>query len=147
MSDHVRVHFQLTPDEDGYPPVGVETLWVETSANATEYVIDSIPFFVRDATVGDTIAVREEEGQRWFDSVVAESSNSLIRVMVYDRSRVPAVREQLRALGCETEYNGHHNLIAVNVPSTTSLARVQEFLAQEATADRVGYEEPILRQD
>lgn len=147
MGDYVRVHFELTPDEDGYPPVGVETLWVAPTQSPREYVIDSIPFFVRDATVGDTIAVREEDGQRWFDRVVAESTSSLIRVIAYDRTYAPAVRDQLHALGCSTEYDGHHNLIAVDVPGTTSLARVQEFLAQEASADRIGYEEPILRQD
>lgn len=46
--------------EDGYPPVAVEFLWAKPGAQLDEYVIDIVPFFIRIATVGDTVRVREE---------------------------------------------------------------------------------------
>jgi hypothetical protein len=69
----VRIHFQLEQDEDGYPPVVVESLWAESGENHNEYVIDNVPFFVRVATIGDTVRVREEDGNRWFESLVHRS--------------------------------------------------------------------------
>lgn len=75
MTVPIRVHFQLEQDEDGYPPIAVESLWAEPSAQPNEYVIDNVPFFVRIATIGDTVRVREEDGNRWFDSLVHRSKN------------------------------------------------------------------------
>lgn len=145
MANEVRIHFQLEQDEDDYPPVAVETLWAQPGEIEGEYVIDNIPFFVRDATLEDTIAIREEDGLRWFDRVIRSSGNSLIRVICYDRGYVPTVRDHLAALGCSTEYAGTHNLIAVNIPEGVNLDSVLEFLDQESKAERIGYEGPLLR--
>ncbi|MBO9857507.1 DUF4265 domain-containing protein [Xanthomonas sp. A1809] len=142
----VRVHFQLEQDEDGYPHLAVESLWAEPSAKPNEYVIDNVPFFVRTATIGDTVRVREEDGNRWFDSLVHRSKNSLVRVVFFDRDCVDAVSERLVAMGCSTEYLREHNLMAVSIPFSVSLGDVQTYLQVEADAGRIDFEEPILRQ-
>lgn len=142
----VRIHFPLEQDEDGYPPVAVESLWAEPSEKSDEFVIDNVPFFVRVATIGDTVRVREYHGRRWFDSLVRQSGNSLIRVVFFDQDRVDAVSRHLMGMGCSTEFLGEHNLMAVNIPSSVSLRDVQMCLQDEADAGRVDFEEPILRQ-
>jgi Domain of unknown function (DUF4265) len=76
----VRVNFSLKQEEEGYPPVAVESLWAEPGAKPGEYVIDNVPFFVRDATIGDTILAREEGDGRWFNRLLSRSLNSLLRV-------------------------------------------------------------------
>ena len=88
MGRSSKVHFRLVQDEDGYPPVSVESVWAQPSTKAGEYVLDNIPFFAREATIGDVVQVREEEGHLWFDKVVRRSQNSLVRVVFFDRAAV-----------------------------------------------------------
>ena len=82
MADGVKIHFQLEQDEDGYPPVAVESVWAQPAGQTGEYIVDNVPFFTRDATIGDTVRVREDDGNLWFERVVARSTNSLVRVVM-----------------------------------------------------------------
>ena len=146
MSRSVKVHFRLVQDKDDYPPVDVESLWAQPGAEAGEYVIDNVPFFARDATLGDTVFVREDEGHLWFERLVHRSGNSLVRVAFFDRTCLEKVSERLATLGCSTEYLRDHNLLAVSIPDTVKLMSVQVYLQAEASAGSIDYEEPILRQ-
>lgn len=145
MTSPVKVHFHLEQDEDGYPPVAVESLWADPSVEPDEYVIDNVPFFVRDATIGDTVRVREKDGHRWFDSLVSRSQNSLVRVVFFDQGCVEAVSERLVTLGCSIEYLREHNIMAVSISVSVNLTDVQAYLQAETDAGRIDFEEPILR--
>lgn len=146
MSAPVKLFFQLVQDEDGYPPVGVESLWANPGANPGEYVLANVPFFVRDATIDDIVQAREVDGNLWFERRVSGSENSLIRITFHDQECWVRVNERLCALGCSTEYARPYNLLAVSIPPTVKLSDVQDYLQAEAGAGNIGYEEPILRQ-
>lgn len=146
MTTPAKVYFRLQQDEDGYPPVAVESVWAQPGANDREYVIDNIPFFASDATLGDTVLVRNEEGCHWFDRLVRPSENSLLRVTFFDRGAAERVSERLTWLGCSVEHFTKYNILAVSVPTDTKLTDVQEYLRLEADAGIIDYEEPILRQ-
>ncbi|HWO22056.1 MAG TPA: DUF4265 domain-containing protein [Kofleriaceae bacterium] len=146
MGQSMKVHFRLFQDEDGYPPATVESIWAQPTTKAGEYVLDNVPFFAREATIGDIVAVREEDGHLWFERLVHRSQNSLVRVVFFDRTAVERVNRQLSALECSTEYIEAHNLLAVNIPNTVDLRDVQGYLQSEASAGTLDYEEPILRQ-
>lgn len=146
MTAPVKVHFRLAQDEDGYPPAAVETLWAKHGSNTGEYVIDNVPFFACDATIGDTVLVREEQGQRWFERLVRCSKNSLVRVVFFDRACVEKVSTHLLAQGCSTEYLKDYNLLAVSIPGCVNLVNVQSYLQAEVSTGSIDYEEPILRQ-
>ena len=146
MGDSVKVHFQLAQDEDGYPPVAVESVWAQPTGQVGLYVVDNVPFFTRDATIGDTVRVREEDGNLWFDKTVARSTNSLVRVVFFDRDAIKEVGRHLESLGCGVEYLAAHNLLAVSIPSDVPLDSVQAYLQHEANAGKIDYEEAILRQ-
>ncbi len=146
MTDGVKIHFQLEQDEDGYPPVAVESLWAQPAGEPGAYILDNVPFFTRDATIGDTVHVREEDGNLWFESVLARSTNSLVRVVFFDRGAVQDISRQLESLGCSVEYIAAHNLLAVSIPGKVPLGSVQLCLQDEASADKIDYEEAILRQ-
>lgn len=146
MSEPVKIHFRLEQDEDGFPPAGVESVWALPTENPKEYIIDNVPFFVREATIDDNVAAREEDGQLWFERVVRRSENSLIRVVFFDRSVVQAVRDHLAEMGCSVEYMQSFNVLAVNIPPQTKLAAVQSYLEAEMNAGKIDYEEPLLRQ-
>lgn len=141
-----RVHFCLEQDEDGYPPVAVESLWTKQGEDSDEYVIDSVPFFVRDATLGDAVRARMEDGGLWFDGLLKRSQNSLVRIVFFDQTCVDEMSNQLRTMGCLTEYLREHDIMAVSIPMGVSLPSIQRYLQEEANAGRIDYEEPILRQ-
>ena len=145
MGEPVKVHFQLEQDEDGYPPIAVESVWAQPSAGENEYVIDNVPFFTRDATLGDTVAVRRDGGDLWFERTVHRSRSSLIRVVFFDRSVVKDVQDHLISLGCQAEHFEVYNLLAVSVPPSTALESVQDYLQAQARAGTIDYEEAILR--
>ena len=145
MTALVRVHFHLGQDADDYPPVAVESLWAESGTRPDEYVLDNVPFFARAATIGDTVRVREEGENRWFDGLVHRSENSLVRVVFFDRNCVELVSECLLAIGCSTEYLRKYNLMAVSIPFNVSWGDVQTYLQTEAAAGRIDFEVPILR--
>ena len=145
MAEEVKVSFRLQPDEDGWPPVDVESVWARPGEVEGEYVIDNIPFFTREATDGDVIAVRYDiDGTLWFDKVIRSSRNSLIRVILFDCNPVDTVREQLGVFGCSTEYFSEYRVIAVNIPPNVEIVTVQSYLHGEEVAGRLAYEEAIL---
>jgi|SRR5580693_6339272 hypothetical protein len=57
-----RMAFSL-PIEEDWPPVSVETLWVEAAKNGT-YRVDSVPFLVKGIAVDDIVEGRtQDEGE------------------------------------------------------------------------------------
>ncbi|MFI6919799.1 DUF4265 domain-containing protein [Nonomuraea spiralis] len=60
--DHVKVHFRMDIDEDGWPPASVEGLWAIDLGDGTAR-LDNTPWFVRGVASGDVIRVaRDDEG-------------------------------------------------------------------------------------
>ncbi len=145
MSEAVKINFHVTPGEDGYPPVAVESLWANPSSGS--YIIDSIPFFTSDATNGDRVAAHRGEGDAlWFDGILQRSGNSLIRAVFFDASSQDAIVSHLTGLGCGTERMQQFKLLAIDVPQDVSLTAIQSYLQAQAAAGLIDYEEPILRQ-
>lgn len=146
MDGRVKVFFRLEQDEEGYPEVAVESVWATSSDKPNEYVLDNIPFFVRVATIGDVLKVHEEDGVLWFDCVTKRSSNSLIRVVFFDKQSVDQVVQEVRELGCDVEYSKDFNLLAVSIPGNIELSNVKYYLQNKEGEGCLDFEEPILRQ-
>lgn len=144
MKNHAKIQFRVAQDAGGYPPVAAEGIWATKAP--TGYTLDNIPFFAREATLGDTVSVTVEDGTLWFSAVLIRSGNSLLRVVLFDPCRVDEVRKGLSGLGCSTEWDQPHKLVGVNVPYTSSLSAVQAYLQRESAQGWLDYEEPILRQ-
>lgn len=142
---HRKVVFKLQQDEDGFPPVNYESVWALPVKDDT-LLIDNIPFFAREATLGDLVQVTQLNGELRYVSTLKKSGNSLIRIVYYPGTNPEEIRQALQLLGCSSELDEGHTLIAVNVPSESNLPAVQNFLRSGYEQDRWGYEEPILRQ-
>src|SRR5215510_7558701 len=100
--DHIKVLFRLAQDSDDYPPVAVESVWA-TRATPKGYTLDNIPFFVREATFGDIVEAVEDGEGTWFLKLLIPSANSLLRVVLFDTTRLNELRQHLAELGCSTE--------------------------------------------
>ncbi len=146
MSNHVRIHFKLKGDADGYPPLAAESVWATPGESTELFVLDSIPFFTREATFQDVVLAVREDGALWFQRLVQPSKNSLIRLVFFLPENTSEVRDALSTLGCATEWDSAHKLVAVNIPPQVPLGNVQTYLAEQASAGVLDYEEPILRQ-
>ena len=107
---------------------------------------DNIPFFTRQATLGDTIEVLCTDGECFYAATREASTNSLVRVVLFDGHPAALVRSELLRLGCDSELSHLNSLISVNVPATVDIAVIRHFLDAGCTNGLWDYEEPILRQ-
>lgn len=142
MPEHVKVLF-FTDPVDGYPPEEWESMWCRPLGE-NRFKLDNIPFFAKGVSCEDVIKARCSEGRYVFTEVVDASSNSTVRVIVYDLEGVEQIRGKLRELGCEVEGSGIEGLLSANVPKSC-LGAVTEYLQGEHAADRLDYEEATMR--
>ncbi len=140
-----KVTFRLEQDEDGYPPFAVEDLWMSETEVPDEYVVNNIPFFARQATVGDRVRVVNTADGSWFDRVVAGSANSLLRAIFFDKSKIASVRETLNSLGCSSEAFKGIAILAVLCPGDVDYVPVQAYLNSLKENGVIDYEEAIIR--
>jgi Domain of unknown function (DUF4265) len=145
MSKLRKVVFELVQDDDGYPPVGSESVWA-IPLDENRFVIDNIPFFTCDATLGDVVSANEDMGELRFVSTIKSSGNSLLRLIYAKGSDVEKIRTGLRALGCATEWDEIHRLISISVPHEIALSRVRDFLDSGVEQGISDYEEAIVRE-
>lgn len=139
-----KVAFQLD-QVDGYPPVAIETVWARSTESEHEFVLDNLPFFALGATLGDRVKTRQEGDARWFVSVVTPSANSLARIVLFDGVDQNKIRDHLASLGCSSEFIATYGMLAVNVPSSSNMQKVEEYLLAAADAGQIDYEVAILR--
>lgn len=140
----VKIHFRLEQDEDGYPPVAVESVWAKEQPDGS-YVIDNAPWFTREATLGDVVEAEEEDGALYYSATRSESGSSLLRVVFLTDEEPTSVREALLELGCSSELAGAWPLLAIDVPADAELDAVRAMLDEGEEQERWEYEEAILR--
>jgi hypothetical protein len=99
---HAKVLFRLPQDEDGYPPMDIEGVWASKNDDGS-LTIDHIPFFTKEATLGDRVCAIARKGQLFYHSTIEHSGNSLLRVVFFEQSELPPLRSQLSSRGCTSE--------------------------------------------
>jgi hypothetical protein len=140
-----KVCFRLQRDAEGYPPADVESVWANRLSDGF-YSLDNIPFFSREATLGDIVKTVDVDGEKFFSAIHKRSGNSLVRVVVYDNHETEVIRRQLSDLGCSSELSHLESLFAINVPPNVSIESVRALLNSGFDEGWLDYEEPILRQ-
>lgn len=143
QKERVKISVALEKDEDDYPPADFESLWA-TSLGEGLYRVENIPFFAEGIALGDVISARPEQDLLRFQGVVQPSGHRTLRVMVYDKQEVPAVREMLKRQGCDVEQSHIPGLISVDVPPEVPLPVLRQLLAEGESQERWGYEEAWL---
>ncbi|MGW5104383.1 DUF4265 domain-containing protein [Streptomyces sp. NPDC004100] len=128
---YVKVHFRMEVEDD-WPPVPVESLWAVDLGDGTVR-LDNVPWFVRGVACGDVVAIEaDEEGVRWGGEVVRRSENCTVRLIVLrDGGSGPArqsVLNAFRGLGVDGEGIERFGMVALDIPPTADLAKVQRLL-------------------
>jgi uncharacterized protein DUF4265 len=140
----VKVIFELEQDENGYPPAETEFLWCIPTERGT-YIVDNLPFFVREISLGDEIAATRIGKTLQFSRVVHQSKNSTIRVLLKNTAMIQEIRDKLDALGCGTELMDKLSLLSVTMPSDAKITDTLSFLDAEAEQGNIGIEESAVR--
>jgi hypothetical protein len=139
-----KVMFRLQKDEDGYPPDDWESLWAY-EVEPGLYSIDNVPFFARGVSWGDVVAVERHDDELHFKEVVHPSDHTVLRVIVYDQTRVGELHDKLKEMSCDTEQSHLPSLLTVDVPPTADLNKILEYLSDGEDEGRWTYEEASIR--
>lgn len=141
----MKMIFPLAQDADGYPPVSAESVWVQEEVDG-RFIIENVPFFAKEATIGDVVEAHIEDGVLIYKSTVRRSGNSLVRVIVFEGTNVGDVSTRFERMGCQTEIYAALGLVSVSIPPEVMLSDVQAVLRAGFEAGNWDYEEPLLRQ-
>ncbi|MEV5283191.1 DUF4265 domain-containing protein [Streptomyces sp. NPDC052811] len=130
--DHVKVHFRMDVDEDGWPPVSIESLWAVDLGDGTVR-LDNTPWFVRGVASDDIIRVEiDDEGVRWAGETVRASENCTIRLIVLkdggSAAAPQSVLEIFHRLGTTDEGVEQFRMVALDVPPNADLRQIQKLL-------------------
>lgn len=140
-SEFKRVLFRLEPDEDDWPPVAAETLWV--SVCTLGYVVENIPFYVRGIASGDIVSAVESDGFLEFNQVIERSGHGTVRILVNNVDDVSSVRAHLLGLGAESEVSNIDTLFAVDIPPDADVNAILEYLRRGEKLEVFAYEEGL----
>lgn len=143
--DHVKVHFRMDIDTDGWPPASVESLWAVDLGDGTVR-LDNTPWFVRGVASGDIIRVEvDDEGVRWAGDTVQSSENCTIRLIVLKDGGSGAARQSVlkifHSLGTTGEGIEQYWMVALDVPPTADLPKIHKLLVHGAAKEWWHWEE------
>src|SRR5437016_153090 len=96
-----RILLPIERDETDYPPTDWEALWARYISDGV-YEVENVPFYARDISLGDRIAVITTGNEIVFRSVLSKSSSSTVRVIARS-SKLEEIRSVLESLGFEGE--------------------------------------------
>ena len=140
-----KMFCRLEPDEDGYPPVSSEGLWVRPMPSGS-VILDNIPFYAKGIAPGDELTVTvDADGEAWFHGLVRPSGASVFRIHAASDQEVTGIRADLLSLGLPSETDMRTRLIAVEVPVGADIRRVLDYLVKGQDSERFDFEEGALR--
>jgi len=137
------VLWRLEQDAQGYPPASVEGLWAKPTAAG--YQVDSIPFYAYGIAPGDTISIREDGEQSWFEALQQSGGASVFRIRVKAAGDLEQVRAALADFGCPCEVEQAVKMLAVEVPPARTLDTLLYYLLTQREAGTLDFEEGVLR--
>ena len=147
-----KVHFKVVPNEDGYPPFNSEAMWC-IRIDRKRFRVDNIPYFVKGVSYGDVISVSEDkDGYLSFVEVTEDGGHSTFRVILDDECadqppaevRIRELARTLEELGCATAISPPPEILAIDIPPSVSVTKVQEMLLDGETRDLWSYEEGTI---
>ncbi|WP_061281310.1 DUF4265 domain-containing protein [Leptospira interrogans] len=140
MTEHRKLRFNF---ENSGGSLETESIWV--IANEEGYIIDNIPFYVKEIAIGDLVsATQDSNGHLWFSQLLKPSGHSTIQIWFSDISTLSEIRSKLSQLGCSSEISEIPQLIAVDIPPNVDYSIVQVFLEEGEKNGLFEYQEACL---
>lgn len=115
--------------KDNWHGYQTETLWGKHVGDGM-YIIDNIPFFSTEVSLGDTVQVIEKQGVLFLDAVVDRGGHSTYRVVLQKEAReyeALSLLDQMEKFGGDYE-KGLDGLFAVDVNSLGNVSAIYDLL-------------------
>ncbi|MFE2059506.1 DUF4265 domain-containing protein [Streptomyces sp. NPDC059446] len=143
--DHVKVHFRMEMDQDGWPPGSVESLRAVDLGDGRMRLYNT-PWFVRGVASGDVIRVQpDDDGILWAGETVQPSQNCTIRLIVLKDDGSAAARQSVlevfHRLGATGEGIERFGMVALQVPPQADLLKIRQLLVHGETKEWWHWEE------
>jgi hypothetical protein len=116
--------------EDGWPPVAVEGLPFEQTADGFRVLV--APLFVKNLSVGDVISIETEADDlvKSWHHVIRSKRTTIWILRLQDSNQIAAALTELRALGCNSVGLDSAGSYSVDVPEKVSMHRVDAILSK-----------------
>lgn len=144
MRELRKIIFRLKEDEDGHPPMKYESLW-GIFLDDLSCVVDNVPYYVCGVSKGDTVAVKDVDGELFATSVVARGGHSTLRVFAEDPDTKASIISDLNSLGAQCSVTRGLSLFAVDIPSDADFGKIDAMLASKSDGEYVAYEDACLQ--
>lgn len=141
---YIKLTVKLEVDEDGYPPVGYESLWGIISSDGLA-VIDNCPLYVYGISKGDLVKFEDVNGESFVVMVVKKGGHSTLRIYCNDLVKRDEVCAKLSALGAKPYINKITKLFSVDIPPQVDFLEVDKFLSGLAKNEEIDYEDASLQ--
>ncbi|UVM48171.1 DUF4265 domain-containing protein [Pseudomonas sp. B21-015] len=139
-----KIVFELTPDEEDYPPVSAESIWGIYQGNDT-YEIDNTPYYVYGVSKGDRVQVQSDGNERIAIRVVKQGGHSTIRVFASDIEEKSKLIAKLQQFGAFCSSSQELSLFAVDIPEGCDFLAIDGYLSSIADGENIAYEDACLQ--
>ncbi|WP_238785272.1 DUF4265 domain-containing protein [Pseudomonas sp. R84] len=141
-----KIVFELTPGEDGYPPVSAESIWGIYAGDGT-HILDNTPYYVYGVSKGDSVQVKSSGNEMIAVRVAKQGGHSTVRVFAFasdteERSKIIA---HLHQLGASCSVSQEMSLFAVDIPSDCDFFAIDRYLSDIADGENIAYEDACLQ--
>jgi len=140
----VKIDFPLDVDEDGYPPISVETMnGIKLENNLIQ--IDNTPFFIEGIAVGDKVRCNKSKKNKnyQFVELIEEGKNKSISIIFINDACKEDVYQYLKSLNCYCEYGEFRdfNMLAVDIKDSVRYSDIEQYLMKKELIGAISYAE------
>ena len=132
----IEVWFPIEKDADGYPETrSWEGMLSRRSAEG--FVLESVPFYLKNVSRGDTVAAVEDDFLR-FSQVLARGCHNTYRLLMANvpDSDIRRAIADLEKLGLAVERSENRILLAVDVPPSIDQQEIDDYLVEHQELGR-----------
>lgn len=141
-----KLFFELTQDEDDWPPYSTESVWVEEVEDGL-LELKNIPFFATNVSLSDQVRFKAIDGARWFAGVVVASGNSTLRVFSFNAKKTAELTAWLKQHNCEWEYGFEKEYLTINIPKKLDGKKVMNKLRELEKIEEFEFEVSCRRHE
>lgn len=139
-----KLIFKLKIDDDGYPPVGYESLWGGVIGEKS-YIVDNIPYYIFGVSKGDCVVVEEVEGESIATAIVSRGGHSTLRVVVQSHDDRVEILKALADFGANCSTTSGLSMFAVDIPAHVDFLKIDTYLAAQSDGENIAYEDACLQ--
>lgn len=125
----VKLNFILEV-EDGFPPIGVETLNARACDDGIFEILNT-PFFIKEIAYHDMVSAKKNEsGRLEFSECVKQSSFKAISIIFWSDEVRGRIIDEFQGKDCIIEYGEFpgYRMLAIAIPHTTDYTEIKSVL-------------------